>query len=106
MKTMTIENLPKHVAELVSSTAKERILLTRGGKPFALVTDASGYDEEDIGYMTDENFWQMIADRRKTAARIPLAQVKARIDRELKISAARSRRSEHRAHKGPQSKKH
>lgn len=65
--------------DLVRAAPRERVLLTRGGKPFAFVSDASKYDEEDIGYMTDPAFWAMIAERRKRRGGVPLAAVQARI---------------------------
>ena len=79
MKTMAIEELPRHVRELENATGGGRVLLTKKGKPFALVTDASNLDAEDIGYMTDESFWQMIAERRKEQGGFTLAQMKARL---------------------------
>jgi hypothetical protein len=65
MKTIKIENLADQVTDLVSTSPREKILLTRKGKPFALVTDVSNLDSEDLGYINNPNFWNMIANRRK-----------------------------------------
>ena len=53
--------------------------MTRRGKPIAYILLASNYDEEDIGYMTDPSFWEMIRDRRKDDTGIPWEQVKAEL---------------------------
>jgi PHD/YefM family antitoxin component YafN of YafNO toxin-antitoxin module len=82
MKRMTIEELPKNIRELIAATPREQVLLTKRGKPFAIIRDASNYDEEDIGYMSDPEFWKMIAERRREKGGIPLEQVMARIERE------------------------
>jgi hypothetical protein len=68
--------------ELIAATRREQVLLTKAGKPFAIVRDASGYDEEDIGYISDPEFWKMIAARRREKGGIPLEKVIARIRRE------------------------
>ncbi len=79
MKRITIEDLAEHVHELEVWTPKESVLLTRDGKPFAIVSDASIYDEEDIGYMSSPEFWRMIAERRRRRPGIPLEEVEARL---------------------------
>ena len=53
MKTMAIEKLGDHISDLESLTPTQRVLLTKNGKPFAIVSDASNLDEEDIGYIND-----------------------------------------------------
>jgi len=83
---MTVEDLPRHLDELVAKPPKERVLLTKNGKPFAFVSDASIYDEEDIGYMTDPKFWEMIRARRRQKGGVPLEQVMARIEQEERQS--------------------
>lgn len=65
MKTITIEELSSRIGELVQSVPGESVLLTKDGKPFALVRDASQYDEEDLGYINDPKFWKMISERMK-----------------------------------------
>jgi PHD/YefM family antitoxin component YafN of YafNO toxin-antitoxin module len=54
-------------------------VLTRDGKPVAYLFSAAHYDEEDIGYMTDPKFWEMVRQRRESDEFIPLEQVEAEI---------------------------
>lgn len=79
MKRIAIEELARRVDDLAATTRKETVLLTRDGKPFAFVSDATNYDWEDIGYMTDPAFWDMVSEWRKDKTRIPLEVVEAQI---------------------------
>ena len=80
MKRMAVEDLASNLQALIKTTPKEQVLLTRKGRPFAFVSNASKYDWEDIGYMVDPEFWNMIRERRKDKGRgIPLAEVMARL---------------------------
>ena len=84
MKRMAIEELADKVEVLMKVAPKEKVLLTRAGQPFAFVSDASKYDWEDIGYMTDPEFWKMIRERRKERGGIPLEVIEAELEqREL-----------------------
>lgn len=93
MKRIPIESLASRVADLTTTVGKETVLLTRDGKPFALVSDASGYDWEDIGYMTDPEFWKMIRERRAEPATVTLEEVEAMVARQ---EAAESNKGSHR----------
>jgi hypothetical protein len=93
MKTMPVEVLGSHISDLVAAAPKDRVLLTRLGKPFAIVSSASKLDAEDIGYISDPTFWEMSAERRKTRGGVPLEQVEARIAAEEKRSKSKQRRN-------------
>src|SRR4051812_8426156 len=80
MKRMAIEELAGKLDALIKTAPREKILLTLKGQPFALVSDATQYDWEDIGYMTDPAFWKMIAERRKEKGGMTLEQVRAKLD--------------------------
>jgi hypothetical protein len=72
---------PIQLSERAARHAKDAagshyVVLTRGAKPVMYRLPASIYDEEDIGYMTDPEFWKMIAERRKGKGGIPLERVK------------------------------
>jgi len=84
MKTIPVESLSSRVRDLITAAPKGRVLLTRHGKPFAIVTDASNLDAEDIGYITDPEFWKSINESRRQTGRIPLEDVERRIRAEEK----------------------
>jgi len=79
MKTLSLESV-RAARELKNATNGGYILLTFRGKPVAYLLPTSLYDEEDIGYMTDPEFWKSVAEWRKSKGPVvPLEQMMARI---------------------------
>jgi hypothetical protein len=62
MKSVTARDLQKKVKECVDLAQKERVVVTRHGKPAAGV---EGKDWEDILLEISPSFWQLIEKRRK-----------------------------------------
>jgi hypothetical protein len=94
MKQLSIEKLAENIDALVKLAPREWVLLTRKGRPFAFISDASRYDWEDIGYISDPAFWKMISERRKGRGGIPLEQLKAELvkkENEARIGSGRRR---------------
>jgi len=46
----------------------ERVVLTRNGKPIALIVGVEGMDEEQLQLGSSDRFWQLITKRRKQKA--------------------------------------
>ena len=78
MKTTTVENVAEDVTGFIEAAQKDRIVVTRNGKPVVLVVGLENYDDEDWGYMTSRAFWEMIRERR-TGPTIPLEKVRAEL---------------------------
>jgi len=79
MKTLSLNSISA-ARELKNATSGGYILLTSRGKPIAYFLPTSLYDEEDIGYMTDPEFWKSVAEwRRSKGPIVPLEQVMARM---------------------------
>jgi hypothetical protein len=89
MKQVEIENLSGDVEQIVPPSLAERVVLTRGGKPIAIVTGVGSLDDEDLGYIQSPDFWKMISERRKQS-RISLDNAFGRLKaREAAETAAR-----------------
>jgi len=60
----------------VNNAQRERIVLTRNGKPVALIIGVEGMDEEQLQLGSSDKFWRLIAERRaqKTLSRVELEQ--------------------------------
>ena len=60
----------------VNNAQRERIIITRDGKPVALIIGVAGMDEEQLQLGTSDKFWRLIAERRaqKTLSRTGLEQ--------------------------------
>lgn len=79
MKFNPVEIPMLAATELKEACAGGYLVLTRSGKPVAYVLPTTHYDEEDIGYMTDPEFWKMIQERRQEKGGIPLEEIEAEI---------------------------
>lgn len=76
----TVERLTKNVSQVLKDAQSDRVLVTRSGKPVAMVIGLGKYDEEDLAYMTDPDFWKMIRERRQETEFVPLEQVMREIE--------------------------
>lgn len=78
MKTVTVRDLQKNVRECVDTAQEDRVVITRHGKPAAVLVGVEGHDWEDVVYQTDPAFWKLIRTRRKQPT-ISLEQLKRRL---------------------------
>jgi antitoxin (DNA-binding transcriptional repressor) of toxin-antitoxin stability system len=64
------------LASCVDEAQRERIVLTRNGRPVALVVGVAGMDQEQVQLGSNEKFWKLIEQRRKqkTLSRARLEQ--------------------------------
>lgn len=78
MKTVTVRDLQKSVKECVDNAQEDRIVITRHGKPAAVLVGVEGEDWEDVVLETDPAFWKLIRTRRKQPT-ISLDELKKRL---------------------------
>ena len=57
----------------------ERIVISRHGKPCAVLVGIEDYDSEDLAMASSEDFWRMIRQRRASGKSSPLTQVEAQL---------------------------
>ncbi len=70
-------DLKKAVLDIcVSDAQRERIVITRNGKPVALIVGIEGMDAEQLQLGSSDKFWRLITERRaqKTMTRAQLEQ--------------------------------
>ncbi len=79
MKPIAIEELRTNATAIMDRAQSERILITRRGKPCAVVVGVENYDQEDFELAQSADFWRMIEARRKESPSIPLAEVKRQL---------------------------
>ncbi|HTG17908.1 MAG TPA: hypothetical protein VK747_21860 [Blastocatellia bacterium] len=60
----------------ISDSQHERVVITREGKPVALIVGVEGLDQEQLQLGTSDRFWKMIGERRsqRTLNRVELEQ--------------------------------
>jgi len=78
MKTVTVRDLQKSVKECVDQAQEDRLVITRHGKPAAVLVGVEGEDWEDVVLQTDPAFWKLIRARRKQPT-ISLDELKKRL---------------------------
>ena len=77
MKTVTVRDLQKSVRECVDIAQDDRVVITRHGRPAAVLVGIEGEEWEDVVLQTSASFWQLIEKRRQEAT-ISLEQMKAK----------------------------
>ena len=65
MKTVTIRDLQKKLKESVDAAQSDRVVITRQGKPAAVLVGVEGADWETVVLETNAAFWRLINKRRK-----------------------------------------
>jgi antitoxin (DNA-binding transcriptional repressor) of toxin-antitoxin stability system len=79
MKTVPLSDLCSEPDAVLDSAQTERIVISRGGRPCALLVGIEAYDAEDLRWATSSEFWEMIGQRRTHGNEVPLAEVEARL---------------------------
>ena len=65
MRSVTVRDLQQTVRKCVDASQKDRVVITRHGRPAAVLVGVEGKDWEALVYQTDPAFWRMIEKRRK-----------------------------------------
>ena len=86
MSNVREKELQENLDSILTRAQSERIVISRHGKPCAVLVGIEDYDAEDLGLASSEDFWRMIRLRRASGKSLPLAEVEAR----LKITSGKS----------------
>ena len=78
MKTVTVRDLQKRVKECVDDAQEDRVVITRHGKPAAVLVGVQGEDWETVVHETDPTFLRLIRARRKQPT-VSLGQLRTRL---------------------------
>jgi prevent-host-death family protein len=90
MKTVALREAKQSLSGYVAHAQRERVLITKHGKPAALVIGVSGQDIEDVLLQQDPDFWRLVEERRRQRT-VPLADVRASLG--LKARPRKGRRA-------------
>jgi prevent-host-death family protein len=91
MKTIPAKKLQTDLEAVLQSSQKERILISRDGKPCAVLVGVEDYDAEDLRMATSPDFWRMTRQRRSEGSSIPLAELQSRLaGKDMKSPGERS----------------
>jgi prevent-host-death family protein len=78
MKTVTVRDLQKKIKECIDEAQGDRVVITRRGKPAAVLVGVEGEDWESVILETDPTFWKLVQARRKQPT-LSLQELKARL---------------------------
>ena len=78
MKTVTVRDLQKSIRECVDIAQDDRVVITRRGKPAAVLVGIEGEDWESVVLQTSAPFWRLI-EKRRAEPSISLEEMKARL---------------------------
>ena len=84
MKVMSLKET--NLDACVRKAQHEEIVITRNGKPVALVVGVAGLDEEQLEFGSDPEFWKLITKRRRQRT-ITRAQLEERIGQSDEVQA-------------------
>jgi prevent-host-death family protein len=90
MKIINVREAKNRLSEAIEASQGEHVVITRHGRPVALLRGVEGHDLEDVFYMTDPKFWKMIERAREVpdAELLGHEDVWARLDAKEKPSTA------------------
>jgi prevent-host-death family protein len=79
MRSVPKKELELNLDAILTRAQSERIVISRRGKPCAVLIGIEDYDAEDLGLASSEDFWRMIRQRRAGGESISLAEVETRL---------------------------
>jgi prevent-host-death family protein len=78
MKTVTVRDLQKQIRGCLDAAQTHHVVITRHGKPAAILIGVEGQDWETVIRATDATFWQLIQERRQQPT-LSLEELKAQL---------------------------
>ena len=79
MSNVSEKDLQQNLNSILTRAQSERIVISRRGKPCAVLVGIEDYDAEDVALAGSEEFWRMIQTRRTSGKSLPLTEVEARL---------------------------
>ncbi len=92
MKLIGVREAKDSLAEIIERAQREDVLITKHGKPAALLVGVEGEDLERLVLKSDKAFWAELERQRRGPDRsVPLEEVEERISRRAGVRRGRSR---------------
>jgi prevent-host-death family protein len=79
MKTISVSQARSDLERVLDAAQKERIVVTRAGKPSVVIVGIESYDAKDRALASSAEFWGMIEQRRRGRS-ISLRELKSRLE--------------------------
>ncbi len=79
MKVVALGKAKNELSACIDEAQKDRILITRHGRPAAIIVGVQGEEFEDLMTRSDPEFWRMIEARRKGSSTISAEEMRRRL---------------------------
>jgi prevent-host-death family protein len=83
MKTVNARDLQKKIKECVDMSQQDKVVITRHGKPAAVLVGVEGKDWGDVALQTSSSFWKLIESRRKEST-LSMKELRTRLKKRKK----------------------
>lgn len=83
MKTVNARDLQKRIKECVDMSQEDQVVITRRGKPAAVMVGVEGKDWEDVVLQTSSTFWKFI-EKRRAEPTMSMKELRARLKKRKK----------------------
>lgn len=92
MKVMNLERAT--LDNCIRESQSERVVITREGKPVALMVGVEGLDKEQLELGTSDRFWKLIRERRSQGT-LSRAELEQRVGRGKSGNGKQSKQVKH-----------
>jgi prevent-host-death family protein len=79
MKVVALADAKNSLSTYIDDAQHDRVLVTRHGKPSALIIGVEGEQFEDLFTRSDSQFWEMIESRRKASKTVSAGEMRRRL---------------------------
>jgi prevent-host-death family protein len=79
MKVVALREAKATLSSCVEAAQRDRVLITRHGKPAAIVIGVEGESLEDLLTVANPRFWELVESRRASRKTVSLAEVRRRL---------------------------
>ena len=83
MKTVNARDLQKKIKECVDLSQQDKVVITRHGRPAAVIVGVEGKDWEDVALQTSRSFWKLMEERRKEPT-LSMKELRSRLKKRKK----------------------
>ncbi|MBN1612340.1 MAG: type II toxin-antitoxin system Phd/YefM family antitoxin [Polyangiaceae bacterium] len=91
MKVVALGTAKNGLSSYVDAAQNDRVLITRHGRPAALLIGVEGDEFEDLMTSSDPDFWRMIEGRRRSSKTVTAQEMRRRLQVESKPKPRRRR---------------
>jgi prevent-host-death family protein len=83
VKKVKAHELQKQIKECVDVPQQDQVVITRRGKPAAMMVGVAGKDWDEVLLQTSSSFWKLIEERRKEPT-MSMKELRARLKKRKK----------------------